>query len=338
MSGELEPVVVGELVAPDVGPDLVDRLRDAWLLRCRTDHTREAYARDFDHWCDFLAELGVEVLEAAGVHVDAWQRVLERTPLPRTGKPPAPATVARRLATVSAFYRLAVRREVLTRNPVEYVDRPELDPDHSETSGLTEDEARRVIAEAFGLVTRASGRDVRRAADRDSVIVAVMLTTGLRVSELCGIQVEDLGYDRGHRVVRVTRKGGKRQALPLGPAAKLVDQRVKMLNLTAGPLFATRSGRNVRREWVRYALQRIAEAAAIPDPSRVTPHSLRHTYATLALDRGATLDRLQDALGHADPRTTRRYDRNRHRIDESPTHVIGALLLSDEPQQRERLF
>lgn len=334
---EVARVVTGELVAPVGAVDAAEDLYREWLLRCRSDRTREAYARDFRYWLEFLADVaGVhDPLAATGRHVAAWMRVLERTPLPRTGKPPSTATIARRVAVVSSYYKLGVRLELLTRNPVDYVDRPEVDPDNSETRGLTEDESRRLIAAAFGLVASAGGADVRRVADRDAVMVAVMLTTGLRIAEVCSLTVEDLGYDRAYRVVRVTRKGGKRQALPLGPAAALVDARIK--GRTSGPLFPTRSGKHVKRSWARYALQRMAAAADIPEPHKISPHSLRHTYATLSLDNGATLDQLQDALGHADPRTTRRYDRNRHRIDDSPTHMIGALLLSDQPQKR-RLF
>lgn len=338
MSGEVVPVVVGELVGPATTPSTEHQLYDLWLERQKSDHTREAYRRDFGYWADFLDDRGVEVLAANGGHATLYQRELERTPLASTGKPPKPATVARRLAVVSSYYKLAVKVEILARNPVDFLDRPELDPDNSETAGLTEDEARRVIAAAFGYVATAKGPDTRRVADRDSVMVAVMLTTGLRVSELCSVQLEDLGYDRGHRVVRVTRKGGKRQALPLGPAARLVDERIAGDKRTSGPLFTTRNGRPVVRSTVARQLERVAKAASIPAPWRVTPHALRHTYATLALDNGATLDELQDALGHADPRTSRRYDRARNRIDRSPTHTIGALLLGDQPQQRERLF
>lgn len=345
--GELEAVLVGELVDEhqahgDVAVVdkfvIADELLDEWLTRSKTRsaHTGEAYARDIGYWLDFLDDQVETWLDARGRHIADYQQWLQATPLRSTGKPPAPTTVARRLAVVSALYRWAIRREVLHRNPVDFVDRPEIDPDHSDTSGLTEDEARRLIRAAFGMVASASGADVRRVADRDSVMVAVLLVTGLRCSEICGAQVDGLGYDSGYRVLSVTRKGGKRGKVPLGAAAELVDRRLS--GVTSGPLFTTRSGQPVTRQWVFRAVRRVAVAAAIPDPGRVTPHALRHTFATLALDRQTPLNVLQASLGHADPRTTMRYDRNRNRLDQSPTHVLGPALLKGNDDKTERLF
>jgi integrase/recombinase XerD len=323
-----------------VGHDLspAEQLVQSWLLRCRTDNTRQAYRRDLAGWLRFLEGRGIELLDAEGDDVELYQREIESTPLPATGKPPAPATVRRRLEAVSSLYAWAVKRNVLPRNPVAYVDRPHVDPDHSDTRGLTQDEARRFVATAFGLVSRASGQDVRRVAARDSVMVATLLTTGLRVSEICSLEVGDLGYDRGFRVVKVTRKGGKRASVVLGAAAELIDRRLAEHGTRSGPLFTTRSGGPVDRAWVFRAVRRVTIAAAIPDPKSVTPHGLRHTFATLALDRGATLDDLQDALGHAAPRTTRRYDRNRNRVDRSPVHDIGRALLKGNDDRTGRLF
>lgn len=339
LEGEL--VVEGQAAAVDLLADrltVAEQLLAGWLARAlvKSAHTHEAYVRDIGYWLDFCDDAVETWLDARGEHVAAYHRLIKATPLRSTGRPPAPATVARRLAVVSSLYRWAMRREVLNRNPVDYVDRPEIDPDHSETSGLTEDEARRVIAAAFGLVSSASGADVRRVADRDSVMVAVLLTTGLRCSEICGAQVDGLGYDRGYRVLAVTRKGDKRGTVALGAAAELVDRRLS--GRLSGPLFVTRSGQQVTRQWVFRAVRRVAVAAAIPQPERVTPHALRHTFATLSLDHGSSLDDVQTALGHADPRTTKRYDRNRNRLERSPVHVLGPALLKGRPDRTERLF
>jgi integrase/recombinase XerD len=73
-------------------------------------------------------------------------------------------------------------------------------------------------------------------------------------------------------------------------------------------------------------IRRAAGLAGIPSADRLSPHSLRHTYATLALDSGAPLRDVQDALDHADPRTTRRYDRSRHNLDRSPSYAVAARL------------
>lgn len=113
---------------PEQGPGLVDRIRAAWLLAQPSEHTREAYARDFDTWRGFLdgLGLGVDVLAARRTHVDAWARV-------REASRDAPATLARRLAAVSAFYSYAaayVDEHALgvdVTNPVALVRRPRRD-------------------------------------------------------------------------------------------------------------------------------------------------------------------------------------------------------------------
>lgn len=308
-------------------PPLVERIKSGWLLRCKSHHTRTAYDRDIKRWLKFLTAVGVEVFDADSDHVTAYMRVCEQETDPRTNKPLSPATVGRRTAVVSSFYRHARRMKAVTENPAEDTDRPEIDPDHSETVGMTEDEAQRLIAAADQLAEQARDRRVHVAAARDAAMVVVMLCTGGRVSEVTGARIEDLGYDRGHRVLFVTRKGGKRQSLPLGDAARIVDRHVALEGRTAGPLFITSRGRPVDRAHVFRVVRKAALVAHIPAAAKISPHGLRHTFATMALDAGATLDELQDTMGHADPRTTRRYDRARNRIDRSPVHKVSRALL-----------
>src|SRR4051812_16538327 len=81
----------------------------------------------------------------------------------------------------------------------------------------------------------------------------------------------------------------------------------------------------------RSKVRRLAGAAGIEAANTITPHSLRHSFATEALSLGAPLQDVQDALGHADPRTTRRYDRNRHNLDRSPTYLLARTLTTDDP-------
>jgi len=73
-------------------------------------------------------------------------------------------------------------------------------------------------------------------------------------------------------------------------------------------------------------VRRLAQRAGLPQPDAVTPHALRHTFATIATERGADLDDLQDAMGHADPRTTRRYQRAARRLERDPAHLVAAAL------------
>ncbi|WP_405152021.1 tyrosine-type recombinase/integrase [Sphaerisporangium sp. NBC_01403] len=129
----------------------------------------------------------------------------------------------------------------------------------------------------------------------------------------------DLGYNRGWRTLAVTRKGGKRQALPWprpSPTPSITtspagpDSSQSHQSRLQGPLFVTgasgpyRGGKRLDRWAITKLIRRIAQAAAIPSAAKLTPHSLRHSLATLSLDAGAALRDVQDAMGHADPRTT----------------------------------
>ena len=91
-----------------------------------------------------------------------------------------------------------------------------------------------------------------------------------------------------------------------------------------GPLFVTSRGRRVDRHAVFRLVRRLARKAGVPAWARLSPHSLRHAFATTARDVGVPLEDVQDAMGHADPRTTRRYDRDRHRLDRDPAYAIAA--------------
>jgi integrase/recombinase XerD len=124
---------VGDGAAAEVDPAW--RLAAAFVLGCRSDHTRRAYARDIRAFYAWCAQVGIYPLEVCRAHVDAYLRQLEQTPQPTTGRPAAPASVARRLATLSGLYRYAVDEGVLDRSPVTHVGRPRVGDD-SPSTGL----------------------------------------------------------------------------------------------------------------------------------------------------------------------------------------------------------
>lgn len=93
-----------------------------------------------------------------------------------------------------------------------------------------------------------------------------------------------------------------------------------------GPLFTTTTGRRLDRTSAYRIVRRLARRAEIPAAASISPHSLRHSFATAALDAGVALRDVQDALGHADPRTTRRYDRTRHSLDRHATYAVASYL------------
>ncbi len=305
----------GELIETEAD-DLLQRLVAGWLLGYPSPHTRRAYARDLAGFTSWCAELSVEVLAASRVHVDAWARHLGEV------EHRAPATVARKLAALTAFYRYLVLEEVLAANPGVHARRPHLDPDHSSTMGLDRTAAR-------ALLTASTEHSPRL-----TVLVALLLFNGLRISEALGLDVDDVtGYDRGHRIARLHRKGGRaaRAALPPVVAAAVdayLEHRTALEDTRPadGPLLVTRSGARWRPTNAARALAALAARTEVPSAERVTPHVLRHAAITLALDAGATLRDVQDFAGHADPRTTRRYDHARGRLDRHASYALAGHL------------
>jgi integrase/recombinase XerD len=263
--------------------------------------TRGAYARDLRRWGRWLEGFGVGVLDAHRVHVDGYCREAEAAGV-------APATVARRLAALAGFYAYAQDEGLIARSPVARVRRPKV-ADESPRLGLDRDEMRRVLDAA-----EASG-------SRDAALVALLGLNGLRISEALAADVAALGQARGHRTLRITGKGGRVATGPLAPrTASAVDALVG--EREAGPIFATRSGRRLDRHAAHNIVRRLARAAGIDKP--VSCHSFRHGMVTLALDAGVSLRDVQDAARHADPRTTRRYDRARHSLDRHATYAVAS--------------
>jgi integrase/recombinase XerD len=300
----------------------------AWLAAKRSPHTRAAYLRDLAQWAGWLAGHGVPLLEADETAAALWARHLEAAGV-------KDSTAARKLTAVSSFYSWCLRRGDVRVNPVAGLPRPAVDYDTSATPGLTRDQAVALLDAADG--------DAGPQAARTAALVAALLYTGARVSELLGADIEDLGTDRGHRVLRVRRKGGKIQALALpAPAASRIDAylagRDDVTALPAIPgrpaaprrrvLFATGTGARMYRAEVRALLRRLGRAAGLPGglAAGLSPHSMRHAFATLNLDAGASLRDLQDAMGHASPRTTRRYDRSRGNLDRSPGYLLAGYI------------
>jgi integrase/recombinase XerD len=291
---------------------------DGWLGNRRlSDNTREAYRRDVTNWLRWCEARGLDPLRATFLHVNAYARELEST---SDGAGLTPATVARKMSGLSSWYGFLLKITAVAANPVGGADRPRVARDHSATVGLT-------ASEVDALLTAAEA-DGGPARIRNHAVIAILADLGLRVGEVVGLDVEHLGYERGHRSIRFTGKGGVKRRRALTPASTAAVE-TYLLHRAAteggeptGPLFVTASGARLDRHAVFRLVRRLAEAAGIPAWADLSPHSLRHAFATAARDEGVPLEDVQDAMGHADPRTTRRYDRDRHNLDRDPSYAI----------------
>lgn len=183
--------------------------------------------------------------------------------------------------------------------------------DDSATVGLTAEELDRLLtaAEAHG--------------PRSAALVSLLVYNGLRIAEVLASDIEDFSHQRGHRVLRIVRKGGKASTEPLAPIV-LHTLELYVGERTSGPIFLNADGTERLSYSTSYALiRRLAKRAGVASAARISPHSLRHSFATELLSNGVPLQDVQDAMGHADPRTTRAYDRSRHNLDRHPTYTMA---------------
>jgi site-specific recombinase XerD len=303
MTAELEVISDTSLATVD---DELSRLVAAWLLSFESQATRRNYRLDITMWLNFCAEHGVDPLRARRAHVDIWARSLN-------ARNAARRTVARRLAAVSSWYRYIVIEGLRPDSPMEHLRRPKIG-DRGETPGLTRDELRRLLTAAneYG-----SARSV--------ALLTLLAHTGLRINEALSRDVEHLAHDRGHRVLRLERKGGRGDRTVLTPpVARILDD--YLAGRTMGPIFITKTGKRMGQPEAWKMVRRLARRASLDGAGEIRPHSLRVAFITGAREAGVPLEDVQDAAGHADPRTTRRYDRGRHSLDRHASYAVTSWL------------
>jgi integrase len=161
------------------------------------------------------------------------------------------------------------------------------------------------------------------ACPQSAPLISLLALNGLRVSEATGAEIEQLGLERGHRTLVITREGGKVVTIPLAPrTARAIDLAIG--ERTEGPLFRSADGRRLDRHGAARIVRRVTRRAGIS--KHVSPHTLRHAFITAALDAGVPLRDVQEAASHADPRSTMRYDRARTSLDRHATYIVAAFI------------
>jgi integrase/recombinase XerC len=269
------------------GPAVAAFLRYLATERGASPHTLRSYRADLLDCIAFLARRGLGALPDADARVvrgylaDLHARGLART------------SIARRLATLRSFFRFMVRRGRARVNPAREVKTPRLPgrlPAHLP------------IDQSEALFRLPAGDD--EAGRRDRAILEVLYASGVRVAELSGLDVEDVDLRDGS--VRVLGKGRKERIVPLGgKAVEALRQYLGPREGSRGALFRNARGGRLTVRSLHRVVRARARAAGLA--GRVTPHTLRHTFATHLLDAGADLRLIQELLGHARLSTTQRY-------------------------------
>jgi integrase/recombinase XerD len=267
-----------------------------------SQNTIDAYRRDLAMWHQYCR---VEEKDPATASSDDMTDYLDRL---RSGRPPAPkplapTSVARMLVSLRAFYRFLLREGHIVGDPTAKVGAPK--KPRSIPSAVS-------IEEVEDLIERPAADVLGR---RDRAILETLYGAGLRISELVGLDVDDTDLDDGTVLIR-RGKGGKARRVPVGRAAKralgeyLSLSRPELATRSAashagGALFLNARGGRLSRQGCWKILKAYASAAGLE--KRVSPHTLRHSFATHMLDRGADIRVVQELLGHASLATTQVY-------------------------------
>jgi len=257
-------------------------------------NTRQAYRRDLRQFGSFLTDLGCRRLgDLTGRHVERFLGAQRSA-----GK--SDASIARALAAVRTFCRFCAAQRYLRSDPCAAVQSPKK---WSRLPVALTERAVRALLEA-------PSPEQDSLWLRDRAMLATLYATGMRASELVGIRPRDVNFDLG--VVRVLGKGAKERIVPVaGEALALMRRYARQARPPAPsdaderPLFLSRSGRPLAREDVFRLVRKYVRRAALG--GRVSPHTLRHSFATALLAGGADLRSVQEMLGHADIATTQIY-------------------------------
>ncbi len=271
----------------------IDQFLDAlWLERGLSANTRHSYASDlalFDQW---LAERGLRLVAAGAAAIQdylAW----------RLANGYKARSTARFLSALRGYFRYLLRDGRIVDDPTLNIELPALG--RPLPKSLSEADVERLLEAPDGETLLGL---------RDRTMLEVLYATGLRVSELVGLQVDQLNLRQG--IVRILGKGSKERLVPLGEEAiewlerYLRDGRPALLGGAAsGVVFPSQRGEQMTRQTFWHRIKLHARVAGISKP--LSPHTLRHAFATHLLNHGADLRTVQMLLGHSDLSTTQIY-------------------------------
>ncbi len=260
-----------------------------------SEQTVSSYAADLSDFLDFLEDQGLK----SPAEIKAPHLLLYLSSLRKRGL--AEETIARRLSSLRGFFKFLVLEHGLAENPLLLVEGPK--PGRKLPVVLSVEEVKRLLEAPEG--KNAIGL-------RDQTMLELVYSSGLRVSELVGLRLFDLNLEVGF--VRVKGKGGKERLVPMGEMARdrlrkyLLYGRPKLLRpgTDVPEVFLNRRGKPLTRQRFWQILKKYALKAGL-DPERISPHVLRHSFATHLLEGGADLRTVQALLGHASLATTQIY-------------------------------
>ncbi len=294
---------------------LIERFLDAlWAEEGLSTNTLTAYRLDLQAFANWLQAQDLQLEAANRDYLDGYLQYLKE----KAKKKPRPSTTARLVCSLRRLYRYLLREKLISTDPTALLETPKrgrLLPKSLSEAQVEKLLAAPDVSSVLGL--------------RDRAMLETLYATGLRVSELIALTLTQISLTSG--IVRVIGKGEKERLVPLGDEAAhwleryLSDGRTRVLHKkTSDAAFPTSRGGPMTRQAFWHIIKRYAVAAGIKI-KKLSPHTLRHAFATHLLDHGADLRVVQMLLGHADLSTTQIY-----------THIISTRLKSLHAQHHPR--
>jgi integrase/recombinase XerC len=253
-------------------------------------HTERSYLSDLDQFFDFLGET-----DLAAVDHKALRQFVAHLLKLKLKK----SSIARKLAALRAFFKYLNRQGILSNNPARLIATPR--QEKRLPSVLTADDAQRLMDAPAAPASLHGHRELR-----DRAVLETLYSTGIRASELTGMNHEDI--NRYDRLIRIRGKGRKERIVPLGAIAlaaidAYVDEQQR--NPDSNAVFVGPGGKRLTARTVQRILETYRKELGLQQ--KASPHTLRHSFATHMLESGADLRAIQELLGHASLSTTQRY-------------------------------
>ena len=256
-------------------------------------HTMDAYKRDINQYLMYLGDLDIKKLsDVKSTHIRDYIRVLSDGGM-------APASISRIISSIRTYYRFLSSENILDENPVLLINNPKLPKKLPDV--LSEKE--------ISLIINAI-QESSQFYQRDKAIIELLYSCGIRVTELCNLEMSNLFIDED--LIRVMGKGNKERLLPLGVRSKkYLDDYIKHSRIShikksgSSFVFVSRNGNQLTRAMINIILNKWTQVSGLK--KSVSPHKLRHSFATHLLEGGADLRFVQALLGHSDISTTQIY-------------------------------
>ena len=256
-------------------------------------HTMDAYKRDINQYLVYLGDLDIKNLsDVKSTHIRDYIRILSDRGM-------APASISRIISSIRTYYRFLSSENILDENPVLLINNPKL------PKKLPDILSEKEISLIINAIQESS-----QFYQRDKAIIELLYSCGIRVTELCNLEMSNLFIDED--LIRVMGKGNKERLLPLGiRSKKYLDDYIKhsrnshIKKSGSSFVFVSRNGNQLTRAMINIILNKWTQASGLK--KSVSPHKLRHSFATHLLEGGADLRFVQALLGHSDISTTQIY-------------------------------